>query len=284
MKRPVITLLTDFGLADHYVAAMKGVIVGICPEARLIDISHEIRPFAIAEAAWTLAQAWKCFPRGTTHLAVVDPGVGGARRPIVAEVAGHRFVAPDNGLLGMILAGDRSAKIREISAMRYFRQPVSQTFHGRDIFAPVAAHLAGGLAPARLGARISDPVVGSFTKPTRLGPGHWTGTVLKIDRFGNVITNLDWETFQGLAGTPFRLRIGRRTVTQFFSTYDGAVAGRPFALKGSSGYIEVSLNQSDAASFLSVIAGSSFDLRLTVPGSTNSDRSTEAIVGACPTR
>src|ERR1035437_2831192 len=125
MKRPVITLLTDFGLADHYVAAMKGAILGICPQAELVDISHDITPFSIPEAAYTLAQAWHCFPRGTTHLAVVDPGVGSARRAIVAEVAGHRFVPPDNGLLGMILDSHPGARVREIGADRYFRQPVS---------------------------------------------------------------------------------------------------------------------------------------------------------------
>src|SRR5580704_2203191 len=114
MKRPLITLLTDFGMADHYVASMKGVILGICPDANLIDISHEVTPFSIPEAAYTLAQAWQCFPEGTTHLAVVDPGVGSARRPIVAVAGRHRFVAPDNGLLTMVLKANPGAKVRKI--------------------------------------------------------------------------------------------------------------------------------------------------------------------------
>src|SRR5580698_10812564 len=138
MKRPLITLLSDFGVADHYVASMKGVILSICPNANLIDITHEVTPFAIPEAAYTLAQAWQCFPKGTIHLAVVDPGVGSTRRPIVAEVAGHRFVAPDNGLLSMVLLARPRPRVREITAARYFRQPISNTFHGRDIFAPAA--------------------------------------------------------------------------------------------------------------------------------------------------
>jgi S-adenosyl-L-methionine hydrolase (adenosine-forming) len=244
MKRPLITLLTDFGTADHYAASMKGVILGICPGADLIDISHEVTPFSIAEGAYTLAQAWGCFPPGTTHLAVVDPGVGSPRRPIVAEVAGHRFVAPDNGLLSMVLSG---AKVRQIDSARYFRHPVSKTFHGRDIFARVAAHLAKGLPAAKLGKLISDPVLGDFTKPTQLNPGRWTGHVLKIDRFGNIVTNLEWATFQDIAKAPFKLKLGRRTVTSYYATYAEAPAGELFAINGSSGYVEVSLNQSNAA-------------------------------------
>src|SRR5580698_5609718 len=142
MKRPVITLLTDFGSADHYVGAMKGILLSICPDAQLVDISHEITPYAIAEAAFTLAQAWTCFPEGTVHLIVVDPGVGSARRPILAEAGGHYFVAPDNGVLTMLFASTAKHNAREITTARYFRKPVSQTFHGRDIFAPVAARLA----------------------------------------------------------------------------------------------------------------------------------------------
>ena len=148
MKPTVITLLTDFGSADHYAGAMKGVLLGICPDAQLVDISHEITPYAIAEAAFSLAQAWTCFPEGTVHLIVVDPGVGSSRRPILAEAAGHCFVAPDNGVLTMLYDAAPAHAVREITASRYFRQPVSRTFHGRDIFAPVAAPLANGLAAA----------------------------------------------------------------------------------------------------------------------------------------
>jgi S-adenosylmethionine hydrolase len=262
MKRPLVTLLTDFGMVDHYVASMKGVILSICPDADLIDISHDVTPFSIPEAAYTLAQAWQCFPIGTVHLAVVDPGVGSTRRPIVAEVAGHSFVAPDNGLLGMIFQANPRAKIREIGATRYFRQPMSNTFHGRDIFAPVAAHLARGLPALKLGRAISDPVLGDFTKPTQLSPGCWTGHVLKVDRFGNVVTNLDWATFHPMAVVPFRLKAGRRIVSRFCPTYADAPAGRPFAINGSSGYVEVSLNQSDAASFLGLAPGSAIRLSL----------------------
>src|SRR5579863_1874272 len=165
MKRPVITLLTDFGSADHYAGAMKGVMLGICPDAQLVDISHEIAPYAITEAALTLSLAWTCFPEGTVHLVVVDPGVGSARRPIAVAAAGHYFVAPDNGVLTILYDAVGVREVREITASRYFRRPVSRTFHGRDIFAPVAAHLANGLAPAEFGDAIEDYVQLGFAKP-----------------------------------------------------------------------------------------------------------------------
>ncbi len=264
MKRPIITLLTDFGVVDHYVASMKGVILSLCPDATLVDISHDMTPYAIPEAAYTLAQAWQCYPKGTTHLAVVDPGVGSERRPIIAEVAGHRFVAPDNGLLSMILLAHPQPKVREITAAKYFRQPVSSTFHGRDIFAPVAAHLAGGLAPAKFGKLIADPVLGDFTNRTQTGPGRWTGHVLKVDRFGNIITNLDWANFREIAKSPFTLTIGRRAVRRFCATYAEAPKGQLFAVRGSSGYVEVSLNQADAASTLGIVTGSQISLKMHV--------------------
>jgi S-adenosyl-L-methionine hydrolase (adenosine-forming) len=255
MKEPIITLLTDFGLADHYVAAMKGVILGICPRARLVDITHQLTPFSISEGAWTLAQAWKYFPRGTVHLAVVDPGVGSTRRAMAAEIDGHRFVAPDNGLLTMVLASGRGAKIREITARRYFREPVSNTFHGRDIFAPVAAHLAKGLALARVGKLLSDPVSGEFAKPVQLPDGRWRGTVLSIDHFGNVITNFDWAGFHEIAGRPFSLKLASRTLTEYSATYTSAPTGRPFVIQGSTGYIEISINKFSAAASLKVTPG-----------------------------
>jgi S-adenosylmethionine hydrolase len=255
MKEPIITLLTDFGLADHYVAAMKGVILGICPGARLIDITHQIAPFSISEGAYTLADAWKYFPRGTVHLAVVDPGVGSARRAMAAEMEGHRFVAPDNGLLTMVLASGRGAKIREITARRYFREPVSNTFHGRDIFARVAAHLAKGLTLARVGKPLSDPVTGDFAKPVQLPDGRWRGTVLSVDRFGNIITNFDWATFHEIAERPFSLKLSSRALTNYSVTYASAPAGRPFVIQGSSGYLEISINKSSAAATLKVVPG-----------------------------
>jgi hypothetical protein len=264
MKEPVITLLTDFGLADHYVAAMKGVILGICPRARLVDITHQIAPFSISEGAYTLAQAWQYFPKGTVHLAVVDPGVGSARRAMAAQMEGHRFVAPDNGLLTMVLgrgAGLRKIRTHEITARRYFREPVSNTFHGRDIFAPVAAHLAKGLALARLGKPLLDPVIADFAKPVQLPDGQWCGAVLSTDRFGNVITNFDWASFSEIARHHFSLKLASRTLTKYSATYASAPAGRPFVIQGSSGYIEISINKSSAAASLNVLPGTTVILK-----------------------
>jgi len=262
MKRPVITLLTDFGSLDHYVAAMKGVMLGICPGAHLVDISHEIAPYAIAEAAYTLAQAWQCFPKGTVHLVVIDPGVGSARRPILVEAAGHRFVAPDNGVLTMLFDSAANHKVREITDSRYFRKPVSHTFHGRDIFAPVAAHLAGGLVPGRFGKRIEDYVRLDFSRPVSKGPKKWTGTILKIDRFGNVITNFESTAWQRLARQPFELRIGARCVSRMASTYAEMDAGELFVIAGSAGFLEISMNQGSARAILEIQPGQAVELAL----------------------
>jgi S-adenosylmethionine hydrolase len=258
----VITLLTDFGHSDHYVAAMKGVMLEICPGVQLIDISHQITPYAIVEAAFTLAQAWQCFPKGTVHLVVVDPGVGSERRPIVAEGGGHRFVAPDNGVLTMLFDAAPKHEVREITATRYFRKPVSRTFHGRDIFAPVAAHLAAGLTPPSFGKRIADYVNLNFSRPVQTGPGRWTGTILKVDRFGNIITNFESAAWPQLSRQPFAMKIGRRTVGKQASNYACMKAGELFVIAGSAGFLEVSQNQASAASAVGATPGGKVDLRL----------------------
>ncbi len=262
MKRPIITLLTDFGTSDHYVAAMKGVMLGICPQAELIDITHDIAPYAIAEGAYTLAQAWRCFPKGTTHLAVVDPGVGTERRAILAEADGHRFVAPDNGLLSFILRAVPDAAVRELSESRFFRDSVSRTFHGRDIFAPVSAHAARGIHPKRFGSVINNTVIKNFEAIFQKASGTYLGSILKIDRFGNIITNLEAKTFRRIAVEPFQIRIGRKTVSTFRATYGEARRGEIFALFGSSGFVELSMNQSDAARHVGAQSGSPLTLRL----------------------
>ena len=247
MAPPLITLLTDFGTADHYVAAMKGVMLGICPEARFVDITHEIEPYAIAEAAFTLGQAWKYFPEGTIHLVVVDPGVGGTRRPILAEAGGHWFVGPDNGVLTMALESDSKRSVREITNQRYFRTPVSQTFNGRDIFAPVAAHLATGVAAAEFGEPIFDAARLGFSLEHRSNLSELTeGFVLHIDRFGNIITSLSADLIDypdhGLS-----LEIGPYIVTGVANSYSEAASGSVFAIKGSSGFLEISIDRGSAA-------------------------------------
>jgi hypothetical protein len=262
MNRPVITLLTDFGTSDHYVGAMKGVMLGICPDAQLVDITHEIRPYQIADAAFTLSQAWPYFPAGSIHLIVVDPGVGSSRRPLVAEADGHIFVAPDNGVLTLVQNSAAGFNARQISAELFFRQPVSRTFHGRDIFAPVAAHLAQGVRPEEFGNRIGDPVTLPFANPLRTGPESWTGTVLHVDRFGNIVTNFRWPDFSEVVRTRFEIGISASRVNVYYANYSSAAQGEFFVINGSSGYLEISSNQQDAASLLAVSAGSEIKLRL----------------------
>jgi S-adenosylmethionine hydrolase len=259
-KPPLITLLTDFGLADYYVAAMKGVILGICPDACLVDISHEIRAFGIEEAAIVLGQAYCCFPQGTIHVVVVDPGVGSARRPLLVEAAGHFFIGPDNGALTVPMDRDHRFKAREINAVRYFGRPVSNTFHGRDVFAPIAAHLAGGVSPSKMGRRISDPMRLDFGGPVQEANGCWTGRVLYIDRFGNLVTNFRVADATEIASRGFEMLVGSTTVVRYSEAYASVPAGQAFVISGSSGYLEVSVNKGDASQMTRAEAGSSVTL------------------------
>ena len=259
MAKPLITLTTDFGLSDHFVGAMKGVILSISPDARIVDISHEVTQFEPAEGAFVISQAYRCFPRRTVHLVVVDPGVGTARRPILLEAAGQLFVAPDNGVLAMVYGKEKHV-VREISAAKYFRRPVSATFHGRDIFAPVAAHLAAGARPAQFGKKIQDYLKPAFGRPQRTGKRTWTGAVLKVDRFGNLITNFDIEEFASVRERPFILAVGVRQISDLAPAYGSRPIGEVFAIAGSSGYLEVAANQASAARILGCGTGSPLEL------------------------
>ena len=261
MPAPILTLTSDFGLSDHYVAAMKSVILSICPQARMVDISHGISPFEIAEGAYLIAQAYPSFPRKTVHVVVVDPGVGTSRRPILLEAAGQYFVGPDNGVLSMVYSREKS-KVRLISNDRYFRMPVSRTFHGRDIFSPVAAHLAAGVPPSRMGKLIQDYLRPSFEKPQRTGKRTWTGRILKIDRFGNIITNFDAIEFPDLDRKNFSLAIGPRQVGVMAHNYAECGPGELFLIAGSSGYLEVSVSQGSAAKIIGCETGAPAELTI----------------------
>jgi len=256
MRQAIVTLTTDFGLADHFVGAMKGVILSLAPKARIVDITHQVAPFAISEAAFVVAEAARWFPAGTVHMVVVDPGVGTPRRALVAEAGGHYFVAPDKGVLSLVLARGKP-KVREITADRYFLHPVSRTFHGRDIFAPVAARLASGAAPSRFGVQISEYERGAFATPSSRGGRAWRGTVLKTDRFGNLITN-----FQAASIPEGRIsvRVGRHSITRRVQTYAEGKPGELLLIAGSSGYLEVSVNQGSAAAMTGAAAGAEVNL------------------------
>lgn len=259
MPKRIITLTTDFGSSDHFAGTMKGVILGIQPMAQIIDITHEIQPFEITEAAFVISQAYSFFPKGTIHVVVVDPGVGSTRRPIVAEMGGQYFVAPDNGVLSMVFSREQP-KVRHVTNEKYFLQPVSRTFHGRDIFAPVAAHLSRGVPPARFGKLIDDHLRLSFEKPNRTARRVWTGMVLKADRFGNLITNLHIDEFPEVKIRPFEINAGVEKVTRLAQTFSEANPGELFVIVGSSGYLEVAANQDSAAKLLGCGAGSPVEL------------------------
>jgi hypothetical protein len=260
MKRPIITLTTDFGLSDHYVGTMKGVMLGIAPDAQIVDICHHVGAYEISEAAFVLAQARRYFPKKTVHVVVVDPGVGSSRRPILLEAEGQYFVAPDNGVLSMVYAD--TPKVRVISNPRYFRHPVSQTFHGRDIFSPVAAHLAKGAKPTQVGRRIADFLWSDFGTPVRTGKHTWTGLILKIDHFGNVITNFRAADFADLDQRGFELVAGPHMVSRLAHAYVESPPGELFAIVGSSGYLEISMNQSSAAKHLGCAVGAPVELKI----------------------
>lgn len=261
MLHPLITLTTDFGGSDHFVGVMKGVIANIARQARVVDITHEVSAFEVSDGAFTIAQAYRYFPKKTIHVVVVDPGVGSARRPILAEMAGQYFIAPDNGVLSMIYSREQ-AKVRHITEERYFLKPVSRTFHGRDIFAPVAAHLAAGVLPAKFGKRIDDFLKLTLDQPSRTGKRAWTGTVLKVDHFGNLITNLHIDEFLDVRTRPFELNVGLETLKRLALTFAEGNPGELFVIAGSSGYIEVTANQSSAAKQLGCGVGSPVELTI----------------------
>lgn len=260
MTFPVVTLLTDFGLRDHFAGVLKGCVLSVCPSAQVADISHEVAAFDILEGAFLLAQSWRYFPVGTVHVVVVDPGVGSSRRPIVAEAGGHLFVAPDNGVLTTLYA-EEDPVVRHVTEDRFFHHPVSQTFHGRDIFAPVAGHLAARVAPAELGPVIDDFVRLQIPRPVPQEGGAWTGTILKVDRYGNLITNLRATDFV----SNFVVTLSGLTIGTLSKNYAAGLPGKPFLIAGSSGYWEIAVSQSSAARLLNVGVGAILTLQFGNP-------------------
>ena len=259
MPSRIVTLTTDFGTSDHFTGVLKGVILGIAPTARIVDITHEIGPYQIPEGGFVIAQAYRYFPRGTVHVVVVDPGVGTSRRPLVTEAAGQYFVAPDNGVLSMIYAAGKY-KVRAVTASRYFLENVSRTFHGRDVFAPVAAHIAAGVPASRMGKPVEDYLNLDFYTPVRTARRAWTGIILKIDRFGNLVTNFRASEFPQISERPFSMQVGLERVTRLARTYAEAGFGELFLIEGSSGYYEVSENQASAARRLGCAVGAPVEL------------------------
>jgi len=259
---PVIALLTDFGADDIFVGVMKGVIAGIAPEARVIDLCHEVTPFDAVEAALMLRDAYSCFPAGSIHVVVVDPGVGGERRIIAGRADSHVFVAPDTGVLWPVFAAHPPTPLVAVTNPEFFRPEISNTFHGRDIFAPVAAHLAAGAALSQLGPAIDDPLRLELPGPSRGPDGSITGQVMRADHFGNLITNIPAAMLADAAGREeITVTIAEQVLHGIGSSYESVPAGGFVALLGSSGMLEISVNRGRAADALGARHGAAVRVR-----------------------
>jgi S-adenosyl-L-methionine hydrolase (adenosine-forming) len=262
-QRSIITLLTDFGARDAYAAAMKGVILSLNPEAVLVDVTHEISPQDVRTGAFVLAEAAPYFPAGAIHLAVVDPGVGSARRGLAASAGGRFFVGPDNGLFHFIFSAAADLSLVSLENPAYWRRHVSATFHGRDVFAPIAAHLSLGTPLDALGPPLADPVFLPLPEAV-FTADKVRGEIIHVDHFGNLVSNIRWAALvEWLAGRGFRLHIGSRTLTRLRRTYADAAPGEALALEGSHAYLEIACNQASASARLEVGVGAALFLERT---------------------
>jgi S-adenosylmethionine hydrolase len=234
---------------------MKGVILRFHPEARIVDLCHQVAPYDLTGACLTLAASYRYFPEGTVHVVVVDPGVGGARRAILAEADQWLFLAPDNGVLELVYQR-HSARVRALRVEEFGLHPVSKTFHGRDVFAPAAGWLAQGTPAEQLGDPIENFVRLSLPRPQQAGLRRWEGVVLKVDHFGNLVTNFEPSDLP----PAFLMTIGEAEVRTLRPTYEDAAPGELFAIIGSAGYVEISMNQASAAAALDARAGTAVEI------------------------
>jgi S-adenosylmethionine hydrolase len=258
VSRGIVTLTTDFGSSDPYVGIMKGVILGINPDAQLVDLCHDIRPYDVLEAAYAVAQAYRYFPPRTVHLVLVDPGVGTARRPLIVSADRYVFVAPDNGVLSLVYAQEENLYVRHITATHYFREPVSQTFHGRDIFAPVVGWLSRHAETEKFGELITDYTRFTLPKPKRVNENQLQGMVVRVDRFGTLVTNLTPTDLPELfreSPASFKMTVGKVEISKLQTAYADGGQGEVFAILGSAGYLEIAANRASAAQALGVGKG-----------------------------
>ncbi len=248
---PLIVLLTDFGTKDHFVGVVKGVISQINPLARIVDLTHEIQPQNVRQGAFVLWASRKFFPDDSIFVSIVDPGVGTERKVICGRLDGRLFVAPDNGLFDSVVAEAGESEFYEVTNRRLFLPALSSTFHGRDIFAPVSAHLSRGLRLSELGQRFNYPAVATFYK--KLEKGRNAGEIVYQDRFGNMITNFLWE--DSLLSGGASVKIGSKTITKFVRSYSEAKGNAPVCIEGSNGLIEIAVNLGDASKSLKAAIG-----------------------------
>jgi hypothetical protein len=256
LTNPIITLTTDYGTNDHLVGVLKGVILKINADAQIVDITHKVTPFDLLDGALAITSAYEFFPPRTIHVVVIDPGVGTERRPLLVSGQNQYFLAPDNGVLSGVYEKEENIIVRKLTAEHYFLQPVSNTFHGRDIFAPVAAWLSKSWAPASMGEEITDYKKFAMPRP-KAADGLVKGVILKVDGFGNLITNLRAEDLpkNSLEKGTLNLQAGKSAVTKFVATFANGGEGEPIAYIGSSGYLEIGLNKGNAAKVLAIGRG-----------------------------
>lgn len=257
-----ICLLTDFGLKDGYAGVLKAVISNIAPKTSIIDLSHEIEPYNILQAGFVLYQSYRYFPKETIFVAVVDPGVGSERKPILIKTKNYYFIGPDNGIFSLVLSEEKVEQIIHLQNPKYFLSSISSTFHGRDLFAPVAAHLSSGISCASFGQKIEEYQRLNYFFPI-IKKKQIIGKVLSIDRFGNMITNLSKRFLEeNFSDLDFALSIKGKKIRKIYSHYAEAKKGEIFILFGSSGFLEIAMNQGSAAKFLKVKNGTQIVLNV----------------------
>ncbi len=263
MSEPIITLTTDYGTQDHLVGTLKGVILRINPDAKIVDISHHVTPYDVLDGALSIAAAYSYFPPRTIHVVVVDPGVGTERRPLLVSGENQYFVAPDNGVLSLVYERESSLVVRHITAEHYLLTPISNTFHGRDIFAPVAAWLSKAWQTAAFGEEVTDFLRLSLPKPQPANQGI-KGVVLRVDHFGNLMTNFRLDDLPETMVTQgkIKLLVGNKQIRQLARTYSQGTSDEPFAILGSSGFLEISVSKGNAARALGVQRGAEVTLEL----------------------
>lgn len=257
MQKPpgIITLTTDFGESDPYVAMMKGVILSINRGARIVDITHQLPAGSIQEGGLIIKESYRYFPSGTVHVGVVDPGVGGKRRPITVLVDNHFFVGPDNGLFSPLIEMQGHADVIHLKEKRYWMNKISSTFHGRDIFAPVAAHLSLGVDPFLMGEKIDNPTTLAYPLPSK-NKSDLVGEIIRVDHFGNLITNITREHLSPfLKSKGLIIKIGSLTLKKISTTYNDVSEGQPLALIGSSNLLEIAINMGRATDYLGTECG-----------------------------
>ncbi len=259
MAQRLITFTTDFGLNDHYVGTMKGVILTINPAAQIVDICNAVQSFDVLDGALTIVQAYKYFPSDTVHLVVVDPGVGSTRRPLLVTTERHVFIAPDNGVLSFVYECEERVCVRHITASHYYLQPVSSTFHGRDIFSAVAGWLSKGVEPAKFGDEISDYARFAAPKPKPINDKLLKGVVLKVDKFGNLITNItpaDLPQLFSPQPPPFKVLVAKHEITKMTHSYSEGTPGEVFVILNSMGFLEIASHRGSATHIVGAGKGS----------------------------